>query len=74
MKLADYLTQNDLTRHDFAKQIDVSHETVRLWLVGAKGKPVMPQGDHLVAVIRATSGQVTANDFLGDEVISEAAE
>jgi DNA-binding XRE family transcriptional regulator len=60
MKLADYLHDAGLTRHEFAAQIGASHETVRLWLAG----DVLPQKRFWDSINKATDGRVTFIDFV----------
>jgi transcriptional regulator with XRE-family HTH domain len=59
MKLADYLSANSISPHDFAKSIGVSKETVRRYLAGER----RPDFEKMQLVAKATGGEVTANDF-----------
>lgn len=61
MQLANYLTANSISPHEFAKTIGVSRETVRRYLAGER----RPELDKLHTIARVTDGQVTANDFFG---------
>lgn len=60
MKLSEYLDLHNLRPAEFAAQLAISPETVRLWLKGAH-RPSNPQYD---AISRATGGRVLPNDFL----------
>lgn len=66
MKLADYLARNDISRHEFAKQIGVTSEAVRQWLISSTDR--MPQRPILARIVEATDGQVTALDFIPTEL------
>ena len=59
-KFSKWLFEQHMTATAFARLIDVDPETVRLWLRG-KSRPANPQYD---AILAATLGQVTPNDFL----------
>ena len=58
MKLSEFLSKNEMTRQQFAKTIGCNAQTVWVWLQG-KSAP----GRYMNAIIKATDGQVTANDF-----------
>ncbi len=62
MQLSDYLKNNEIKVVDFARQIEVSKDTVYKWLSGKR----RPQDDEsMQSVFEATKGEVTANDFYG---------
>jgi hypothetical protein len=69
-KLADYLNETGISRHDFAKQIGVSSEAVRIWLVSETDR--MPQRPILARIVEATNGRVTGLDFLPSELATPA--
>lgn len=59
MRLSDYLAKRKLSDEEFAAQIGVNRSTVsRLRRTNQK-----PSGETLEAIVRATRGKVTANDF-----------
>lgn len=59
MTLQDYLTKRRLTDEEFAGKIGVNRSTVsRLRRTNQK-----PSEETLAAIVRATGGKVTANDF-----------
>ena len=59
MTLKEYLIEAAITRADFARQIDVSQETVRRYLIGAR----IPDKHVMERIALATGCKVTANDF-----------
>lgn len=62
MQLADYLLQHGLTYAEFARRVGSDHaRTVERY---AKGKQ-RPNAAMMTAVVRATAGEVTPNDFYG---------
>lgn len=61
MQLANYLSANSISPHDFAKSIGVSKETVRRYLADER----RPDLKNMQAIAKATNGEVTANDFFG---------
>lgn len=62
MKLHDYLTSKNITPARFAGQIGVSHVSVTRYLAGTR----RPVWTVLRRIVKATDGQVTANDFMAD--------
>jgi transcriptional regulator with XRE-family HTH domain len=58
MRLREYLTQNSISRAEFARQIGVKHITVTRYLDGR-----VPEPSVMEKIIEATAGKVTANDF-----------
>jgi DNA-binding transcriptional regulator YdaS (Cro superfamily) len=65
MKLADYLASAKIDEPTFAAKLGVSAKAVRHWLAGNR----TPRPPQMRAIVRATEGAVSPNDFL-----SEAAE
>lgn len=61
MTLQDYLKEAAQSRADFARQIDVSQETVRRYLAGTR----MPDKRRMEKIALVTGSKVTANDFFG---------
>ena len=59
MKLADYLSRNEISQVEFAKQLGVTRAAVNVW---AK-KNLPPKHCYMRAVIAATGGQVKRADF-----------
>jgi transcriptional regulator with XRE-family HTH domain len=62
MRLKDWLTDRDVTAAAFAVRIGVTPQAVHRYLLGRK-----PRSDVLVAILKATGGQVTPNDFFCPE-------
>ena len=60
MQLERWLIDNGVGKRAFARRLGVDPETVRIWCRG-RGRPANPQYD---AILAATGGQVTPNDFL----------
>lgn len=60
MKLDEYMLDAGHDDRSFAELVGVSREAVSRWRRGKRG----PKGMNMVKVVRATSGKVTANDFL----------
>jgi predicted transcriptional regulator len=58
MTLSDYLTRHSISRQEFAKTIGVSSEAVRRYM-GTR----VPTAEIMREIIKATNGEVTANDF-----------
>jgi transcriptional regulator with XRE-family HTH domain len=58
MRLQEYLASNSISRADFAQQIGVSVESVRRYLCGR-----VPEPSVMCKIIKATDGEVSANDF-----------
>jgi transcriptional regulator with XRE-family HTH domain len=61
MKLSDYLERTSTSRHEFAKTIGVSSETVRRYVAGTR----IPEKEIMEKIAEVTALQVTANDFFG---------
>ncbi len=59
MKLADYLSANGISQSKFAELIGITQPTVSDLCAG-KHSPRMETAER---IMRATRGQVTANDF-----------
>ena len=60
MKLADWLKVNGVTQVEFAKRIGVTSGFVSQMCAGVS----RPGLDRIEAIHKATSGEVTATDFL----------
>ena len=76
MKLADYLTERDLSAAEFAFRIGVHRSTVSRWLEGSTngGAVARPSWDQIIKVHEETGGLVTANDFMVPDAATSAAE
>lgn len=59
MKLAAYLREKGISTTDFAVEIGVSGEAVRLYALGRR----MPRREQMAAIVKATGGKVMPNDF-----------
>lgn len=64
MTLADWLSKNDLSATDFAKTIGCAQATVQRYIAGKR----IPEPDMMSAIVEATQGAVTPNDFYGVSV------
>ena len=64
MKLDEYMLDAGHDDRSFAELVGVSREAVSRWRRGKR----CPEGMNMVKVVRATSGKVTANDFLPDDL------
>lgn len=60
MKLADYLTANQLSEADFAGRAGISREMVNR----LKNGQIWLSSETAERIYRATDGEVTPNDFL----------
>ena len=60
MTLNDYLTKHDFSDAYFAGLIGCNRTTVSRWRRGVS----RPEWEDVQAIVRATSGAVTPNDFL----------
>ena len=60
MTLDHYLSAAEIKEADFAEQIGTTQSTVNRLRKGQ-----IPSRDLMVAIVKATDGQVTANDFYG---------
>lgn len=63
MKLADFLALNGISQADFAARIDSTQASVSRY---CKGR-VPEDKETMLAIMRETHGQVTANDFFAEE-------
>lgn len=63
MQLSQWLAENEITSAEFADNIGVTSEAVRLYLRGAR----FPRRGVLADISDATKGAVTANDFADTE-------
>ncbi len=78
MKLADWLKGDEtadpprprVTQAEFARRIGAAAPLITAYIDGS----VWPGRDKMEAIIRETGGAVTANDFLSNDVPSEAAQ
>lgn len=70
MRLDDYLSKLSLTNDEFAKLVGVSTTAVQYWRHGQR----IPRSSQMKAIIGATNGAVTPNDFLPEQVGSDADE
>jgi hypothetical protein len=61
MKLADFLSEKNITGPDFGRQIGVSGESVRRYCDGER----IPKRSVMVLIFEVTGGLVSANDFFG---------
>lgn len=62
-KLGDWMAERDLSPEEAAKLFEVDAVSVRRYLSGSR----IPSWRVMPRIIRATEGEVTANDFLRDE-------
>lgn len=71
MRLADYLSTNEISDAAFASRIGVSRQALHRYRRGER----MPRPDQLHRIREATDGAVTADDFLParDSAATEAA-
>jgi transcriptional regulator with XRE-family HTH domain len=67
MKLADYLSQNNLSPADFAEAIGVNRSNVHRFCTGER----RPDLATLERIHNATGGQVTAVDFFENPPVAE---
>ena len=66
MRLSDYLTRNEITRTAFAQKAGLTVPTVSR---AASGR-TYPSLTTLRAIVGATAGEVTPNDFFDNEEIT----
>ena len=59
MKLSEWLSLSRVTRAQFAAEIGVSYDAVRLWELGER----IPEADSMRRIKDHTHDAVTANDF-----------
>lgn len=59
MKLSEYLAANRLDPKDFAPQVGVTTEAVRLWVDGKR----RPREKQMTKIAEVTKGLVQPNDF-----------
>lgn len=69
MTLSDYITTNKLTLAQFGKLVGRSEATISRLTRGLN----KPDWETMAAIIEATGGQVTPNDFLDVPSANEAA-
>lgn len=67
MQLASYLSKRRIHPADFAKQIGVSGEAVRRYLVEGR----IPTPAVMDRIVAATHGKVTPNDFYSSRTKAE---
>jgi transcriptional regulator with XRE-family HTH domain len=60
MKLADYLTKENMKPAHFAERMGVPASTVMRWLNGKR----VPRLCSVALITKATKGKVTSKDFL----------
>jgi predicted transcriptional regulator len=60
MRLADYLSEKNLTHAAFASQIGTTQAAVTRYVSGTR----VPRRTLLRRIVRMTEGAVTANDFM----------
>ena len=60
MKLAEYLSKNDLTHAKFASMIGATQAAVSRYASGKR----TPRPGQMALIAKATKGKVTANDFM----------
>jgi predicted transcriptional regulator len=61
MTLKEYLSEQGLTESAFAELLGISQAAVNRYCNGIR----TPQRMKLRAIVKATKGKVTANDFMG---------
>lgn len=59
MKLADYLTEQGLSKEAFASRVGCTAEAVRLWCKGTR----RPRSEAILTIQSATNGAVTWADW-----------
>lgn len=64
MKLETFLTENEMSRSDFARIVGVSEVSICRYIANQR----MPKRDVLSKIMEATNGAVTPNDFVRHEV------
>lgn len=60
MKLAEYLSENNIKRQDFARCVGVSEVAITRYSNGTR----TPRPEMMRAIVDVTNGAVTPNDFL----------
>lgn len=60
MQLSDWLAVSEIKADVFAKEIGVSEVAIYRYIAGTR----RPQWDVMARIMKATRGEVTANDFL----------
>lgn len=63
MKLGAWLTAKEILPKDFAAGVGVDKSLVSRWLDGT----VIPRRENMRRIREFTNGEVTANDFGGDQ-------
>lgn len=70
MTLKEWLAARDRSIIEFAREIERTAEAVRRYANGDR----IPDRDTMPRIVKATGGEVTANDFFGiDTTAAEAA-
>jgi hypothetical protein len=62
MKLADWLTEKDVKRNEFARRLRVSPQLITGYCDGS----IWPGKERMRQIMRETDGAVTADDFVSD--------
>lgn len=65
MQLVEYRKKHGLTQKQLGDLLDLDQATVARYEAGKR----LPQRDELDRIYRLTSGEVTANDFVGHEPV-----
>lgn len=65
MRLVDYRKKRGLTQKQLGELLDLEQATVARYEAGKR----LPQRDELDRIYRLTDGEVTANDFVGQEPV-----
>lgn len=60
MKLKTYMTENNLSQSDLARQLNMTQAAVSMWVSGER----RPDWASLAKLAQLTGGAVTANDFM----------
>lgn len=60
MKLSEFLSDNGMSRADFAAAVGVSHVAITRYLAGKR----IPRPEHIRRIKELTGGAVTADDFM----------
>lgn len=63
MRLGEWLERNSMTRERFGDLVGVHHSAVTKWVHGR-----MPRREHLITIGQVTGGQVSADDFVDDDI------
>lgn len=69
MTLDEWLeSQPDMTQSAFGRRVGANHSTVSRWRSGK----LLPSWPQMLAILRATGGQVTPNDFIPADAMDQA--